>query len=52
PAVWQEKGAKDHWQRARQRVTELLQHHPQYLDKVADQAIRQNYPILDTIAAL
>ncbi|MDP6969734.1 MAG: trimethylamine methyltransferase family protein [Gammaproteobacteria bacterium] len=51
PVVWQAAGSLDHWQRARAKVEELLQHQPNYLDKQLDRAIRNKYPILATIPA-
>ena len=52
PAVWQERGAKDHWQRARARVDTLLENQPSYLAQDVDQAIRAAYPIRDDIPSL
>ena len=47
PAVWEEQGAKDMWRRANEKALEILgAHHPDYLDDVADQAIRSKYNIL------
>lgn len=47
PAVWQEDGATDMWQRANARVREVLdQHRPEYLDVDADRRIRDHYNIL------
>ncbi len=47
PAVWQEGGSKDMWQRANVKVREILaQHNPVYLDDNADREIRERYNIL------
>jgi len=46
PTVWQDQGALDHLSRAKQRVNELLNHHPDYLESGADEAIRKAYPII------
>ncbi len=46
PAVWQDQGALDHLSRAKNKVDELLEHHPNYLDDATDKLIRQKYPIL------
>jgi trimethylamine--corrinoid protein Co-methyltransferase len=47
PAVWQEDGAKDMWQRANVKVREILDSHlPQYISDTADQRIRERYRIL------
>lgn len=46
PQDWVESGAKDSWQRARERVDELLgSHWPVQIDEVTDSKIRQQYPI-------
>ena len=45
PAVWQEEGSLDHWQRARNKVKNLLEHHPNYIPADVDQAIRASLPI-------
>lgn len=47
PAVWEEDGAKDMWQRANTRVRQILNdHHPEYLSAEIDKKIRQRYEIL------
>ncbi|MCY3767991.1 MAG: trimethylamine methyltransferase family protein [Gammaproteobacteria bacterium] len=47
PRTWEEKGAKDMWQRAHVRAREILStHHPQYLDPQVDSRIRDRYKIL------
>jgi len=47
PAVWEEEGAKDMWQRANERVRDILATHvPSYIDPSADAQIRGSYPIL------
>lgn len=49
PAVWQEDGAKDMWQRANVKVREILaEYKPVYLEPDVDKKIRQNYNILLT----
>jgi len=46
PAVWQEEGAKDMWQRANVKVREILQQHrPVYVDGETDHKIRDRYKI-------
>ena len=46
PTVWQEAGAKDMWNRANEKVRELLDsHHPEYIDQRVDSAIRSSYNI-------
>ena len=47
PAVWEEDGAKDMWQRANSRVREILQEHtPVYIAADVDQKIRSRFNIL------
>ena len=47
PAVWEEDGAKDMWQRANEKVRGILKdHQPDYLDAEADAKIRRDYSIL------
>ncbi len=47
PAVWEEQGATDMWQRANQKVKDLLkQEQPEYIDKASDDRIRDAYSIL------
>lgn len=47
PAVWEEEGARDMWQRANVQVREILaNHNPQYLSDEADRKIRDRYNIL------
>jgi trimethylamine--corrinoid protein Co-methyltransferase len=46
PAVWQDQGALDHLSRAKHRVNELLNYHPDYLESGVDEAIRKAYPII------
>lgn len=47
PVTWQEQGASDMWQRANQKVRDILaHHHPTYLDNAVDQKIRQQFNIL------
>lgn len=47
PAVWEEEGALDMWQRANVEVREVLANHrPEYLSNEADQAIRAKFNIL------
>lgn len=47
PAVWEEEGASDMWQRANAQVREVLANHqPEYLSGEADRAIRDRYNIL------
>jgi trimethylamine--corrinoid protein Co-methyltransferase len=46
PAVWKDQGSLDHLSRAKHKVSELLEHHPDYLDYEVDKEIRKSYPIL------
>ena len=47
PAVWEEDGAKDMWQRANVKVKEILaEHNPTHLAPDIDSKIRQDYNIL------
>ena len=47
PAVWEEDGAKDMWQRANDKVRNMLQeHNPVYVDPAIDSKIKENYNIL------
>ncbi|MFK8081410.1 MAG: trimethylamine methyltransferase family protein [Granulosicoccus sp.] len=47
PAVWEEDGAKDMWQRANVKVRQILQnHHPAYLSDENDRKIRDYFKIL------
>ena len=47
PRSWQEAGADDMWQRAKIKASDILNnHHPQYLDSVADKKIRDEFNIL------
>ncbi|MEM1431680.1 MAG: trimethylamine methyltransferase family protein, partial [Pseudomonadota bacterium] len=47
PAVWNEKGAPDIWQRARTTVERILaEHRPDYLTAEEDEKIRAALPIL------
>lgn len=47
PAVWEEDGAKDMWQRANIKVREILtEHKPTYLEPGIDNKIRRDYNIL------
>ncbi|MDP6398971.1 MAG: trimethylamine methyltransferase family protein [Arenicellales bacterium] len=47
PGTWAQSGAKDLWQRANQRVRDILQeHHPRYLNDAADWDIRGRFNIL------
>jgi trimethylamine--corrinoid protein Co-methyltransferase len=48
PIVWQESGSLDHWDRAKVKAQQLLQHQPSYLDPEIDLEIRKNFPILLT----
>jgi len=46
PAVWQEDGALDMWQRANTKVRSILSNHqPDYLPFGSEQKIRKDYPI-------
>ena len=40
PIEWAESGSKDMWQRARERVTGLMQHYPDYLSSMQEREIR------------
>jgi len=47
PAVWEEQGAEDMWQRANGKVRTILkEHHPEYLTTEADKLIRAQHKIL------
>lgn len=47
PRVWNDAGAPDAWQMAREKVREILNGaHPAYLDPAADAQIRSRYNIL------
>ena len=46
PAVWKDQGSLDHLSRAKYKVNELLEYHPDYLDCEVDKKIRKSYPIL------
>jgi len=47
PAVWQEQGAADMWQRATERARKILaSHKPVHLDDSIDARIREKYNIL------
>lgn len=47
PKTWQEQGAKDAWTRANEKAREVLRsHHPEYLSRSADAAIRAKHKIL------
>lgn len=47
PAVWQEQGAKDMWQRANAKADKILgNYYPEYLDSDADKTIRDKFNIL------
>jgi len=47
PAVWQEQGGVDIWQRANEKVREMLsKDKPNYIENAADKQIHRNYPIL------
>ncbi len=46
PDAWEELGAKDIRERARERLGEILSsHYPNYIDPAVDAALRQDYPI-------
>lgn len=47
PAVWQEQGALDMWQRANSKVREILDtHKPDYISSDTDKKLRNSYNIL------
>ncbi|MEL7229662.1 MAG: trimethylamine methyltransferase family protein [Pseudomonadota bacterium] len=47
PRTWMEAGAKDAWAAAREKAKQILaSHHPQYLTKAQDAAIRNRFNIL------
>jgi len=47
PAVWQEQGSTDMWQRANIKAREILKsHNPVHLSAQAEKSIRSNYKIL------
>ncbi|MBX2839361.1 MAG: trimethylamine methyltransferase family protein [Gammaproteobacteria bacterium] len=47
PALWEEKGSSQMWERAGEKAKEILQsHNPEYLSKSAEQTISTKYPIL------
>ena len=46
PTAWAEKGARDSWQRARETARGILEtHHPEYLTRDQDVALRSAFPI-------
>jgi trimethylamine--corrinoid protein Co-methyltransferase len=46
PGVWQEAGAHDIREAARERARKLLaSHYPEYIDRAADEKIRAHFPI-------
>ncbi len=46
PDEWQEKGGQDMWQRAKQRVRDILSsHYPDHVAADVDAALRRTYPI-------
>ena len=46
PTDWEEAGAKDIWNRATERVREVLSsHRPLYIDRNTDAVIREKFPI-------
>ncbi len=46
PEEWAEKGSTDIWQRARDRVSDILgSHYPRYIDPEVDERLRARYPI-------
>ncbi len=46
PDDWAERGGEDIWQRAAQRVEEVLgSHYPQLIDRASDAKIREAFPI-------
>ncbi len=48
PKTWQDRGAKDAWNRANSRARDVLNtHHPTYLSPKQDQDIRAMFNILD-----
>lgn len=47
PRTWEQSGKQDMWQRANQRVRDILStHHPVYLPSDVDARIQQHYKIL------
>ena len=46
PALWEEMGKPDMWQKAREKVTALMQHYPKNLTEKQDKAIRERFDIL------
>ena len=47
PVTWEEQGAMEIWERANQRVREILgSHFPEYLDPAIDRKIRERFNIL------
>lgn len=47
PKSWQDKGAPDAWERAREKAQKVLAtHHPAYLSDPVDAEIRKNFKIL------
>ena len=47
PEEWEERGSKDVWQRARERVEEVLcEHYPSNIDPKVDDQIRDRFNIL------
>ena len=46
PSDWEDEGAKDVRERARERARQILaQHYPDHLDRAADEQIRARFPI-------
>lgn len=46
PALWDEIGKPDMWQKARTQVNGLMQHYPSYLSEEQDKNIRSEFDIL------
>jgi len=46
PSVWEQKGSKDIFERAREYVAKVLaEHHPGYIDRRLDEKIRSHFDI-------
>ena len=46
PALWEEMGKPDMWQKAREKIVALMQHYPKHLSEEQDTSIREQFDIL------
>ena len=44
PAQWEELGKQDMWQKAKVKVTELMQNYPDYITEEQDRQLRERFP--------